>query len=70
MDKKSDLNIYKERHPSSESDTFGSKDLESSCCASATLCCGTEASEDERAKSKKQIAAKVAEIDFNEWVSK
>jgi len=62
VDKKSDLNIYKER---AQQDEGGD-----SCCApkEAASCCGTAESVSE--KEKKESAKRVKEIDFNEWVSK
>jgi arsenite methyltransferase len=75
VDKKSDLNIYKERVDGESS---------SSCCATITnkegeknaaaSCCAPSDSTDKDAKvdenSKIELAKRVAEIDFNDWVSK
>ncbi|KAH7356426.1 putative UbiE/COQ5 family methyltransferase [Rhexocercosporidium sp. MPI-PUGE-AT-0058] len=69
VDKKSDLNIYKERSSSNESGATESKSLESSCCAPATSCCRPEASGDSKVDSENTMAKRVADIDFNEWVS-
>ncbi|PVH81874.1 putative UbiE/COQ5 family methyltransferase [Cadophora sp. DSE1049] len=69
MDKKSDLNIYKERVPSSESAAVEAKDSESPCCGPITSCCGTKASSEGNAESAETLAKRVADIDFNEWVT-
>ena len=75
VDKKSDLNIYKERVDGESS---------SSCCATITnkeeekiaaaSCCAPSNGTDKDAKmdknSKAELANRVANIDFNDWVSK
>ena len=70
MDKKSDLNIYKERNQAAEESsccgTAEQKEVASSCCDPASSCCGTE----KAAGGKEDLAKRVADIDFNEWVSK
>ncbi|KAF8855484.1 putative UbiE/COQ5 family methyltransferase [Acephala macrosclerotiorum] len=74
VDKKSDLNIYKERGQEAtsssccETTTARPKEQNSSCYAPATSCCST-ATETAKAKSKENPAKRVANIDFNEWVS-
>lgn len=69
VDKKSDLNIYKERNQGAEASCCGTsdeKEAASSCCAPSASCCSTE-----KAPSKEEeLAKRVAKIDFNEWVSK
>ncbi|KAH6722607.1 putative UbiE/COQ5 family methyltransferase [Leptodontidium sp. MPI-SDFR-AT-0119] len=69
VDKKSDLNIYKERSSSSEGNAVESKNSGSSCCAPATSCCGTGVSKNGNAASEDTNSKRVADIDFNEWVS-
>jgi hypothetical protein len=69
LDKKSDLNIYKERNQGETASCCGTADEKepaSSCCAPSSSCCSTE-----KAPSKEEeLAKRVAKIDFNEWVSK
>ncbi|KAL2073833.1 hypothetical protein VTL71DRAFT_11159 [Oculimacula yallundae] len=71
VDKKTDLNIYKERAPASESNTAGedTKDVGSVCCAPAVACCGTNPPDNDKVGSEEALAERVADIDFNEWVS-
>lgn len=57
VDKKNDLNIYKERDAEEQG---------ASCCLSDRVCCGT-GSKDEEAKVKEAGEKRVADIDFNEW---
>jgi hypothetical protein len=74
VDKKNDLNIYKERNQGSgESSCCGTAEKEetasiSSCCAPAASCPSTSA--EETKLDKADLAKRVANIDFNEWVSK
>jgi len=70
VDKKSDLNIYKERNQGGvESSCCGTEEKEqaSSCCAPAASCCS---SAEKSSSEKEDLAKRVAKIDFNEWVSK
>ncbi|KAH7407966.1 putative UbiE/COQ5 family methyltransferase [Cadophora sp. MPI-SDFR-AT-0126] len=67
VDKKVDLNIYKERVRVSEGATDEMKDSQSSCCGPVSSSCGSKASDDE--KTAEALAKRVADIDFNEWVS-
>ena len=77
VDKKSDLNIYKERGQEAEassccapSSDSGAETKTSSCCAPAASespCCGSSATKD---STQEAALKKVANIDFNEWVSK
>ena len=73
VDKKSDLNIYKERNQgggeSSCCATVEDKSA-SSCCAPAASCCSTSTSAEKMGSEKEDLAKRVANIDFNEWVSK
>jgi arsenite methyltransferase len=72
VDKKSDLNIYKERVDGESSSsccaTITNKEREkieaSSCCAPSN---GPAKVHD---RSKAELANRVASIDFNDWVSK
>jgi hypothetical protein len=74
VDKKNDLNIYKERNQGSgESSCCGTAEKEetasiSSCCAPAASCPTTCA--EKPGLDKADLAKRVANIDFNEWVSK
>jgi len=64
IDKHSDLNIYKERLQDEE---------EASRCApnmTASSCCSTAESFESNETSKEETAKRVADIDFNESVSK
>jgi hypothetical protein len=68
VDKKSDLNIYKERNQGVEASCCGISDereAASSCCAPSASCCSTE-----KAPLQEELTKRVAKIDFNEWVSK
>lgn len=74
VDKKGDLNIYKER--GEEADCCGpSKEkseenaAESSCCGLSDSCCSTSNEWKQSKVSKKEMADRVKDIDFNEWVS-
>ncbi|KAK0116567.1 hypothetical protein ONS96_012425 [Cadophora gregata f. sp. sojae] len=69
VDKKSDLNIYKERVPAGEIGTSKAAESGSSCCAPATSCCGADANTKNESESAEIRAKRVADIDFNEWVS-
>jgi hypothetical protein len=72
VDKKSDLNIYKERDGGESSSSCcatitnneGEKTEASSCCAPSN---GPAKVDD---NSKAELANRVAKIDFNDWVSK
>jgi hypothetical protein len=76
VDKKIDLNIYKERHgeqlaasccvPSLKTKT---NEEPASCCAPSSSCCSTEPEANTEAKTKETLK-KVGDLDFNEWVSK
>jgi arsenite methyltransferase len=74
VDKNNDLNIYKERNQDSgESSCCGTAENKetastSSCCAPAVSCPSTSAEKSELDKA--DLAKRVADIDFNEWVSK
>ncbi|CZR59545.1 related to arsenic methyltransferase Cyt19 [Phialocephala subalpina] len=74
VDKKSDLNIYKERGQEEssssccETSTSKHKEQASSCCAPATSCCSSTTGAT-KADDKQDLAKRVANIDFNEWVS-
>jgi arsenite methyltransferase len=75
VDKKGDLNIYKER--GEEADCCGpSKEkseenaAESSCRGPSDSCCSTSNEWKQSKVSKKEMADRVKDIDFNEWVSK
>ena len=70
VDKKSDLNIYKERNQSGEESCCGTAESEpaSSCCAPSASCCSTSNSA-KMSSEKADLAKRVANIDFNEWVS-
>jgi arsenite methyltransferase len=73
VDKKSDLNIYKERNHGEEvASCCGTAEKKepaanSSCCAPAATCCS--ASSEKVSSEKEELAKRVANIDFNEWVS-
>jgi hypothetical protein len=75
VDKKSDLNIYKERvdgEPSSSccatiTNKEGEKIATSSCCAPSNGTCKDAKVDD---NSKVELANRVANINFNDWVSK
>ncbi|KAG4427106.1 hypothetical protein IFR05_017411, partial [Cadophora sp. M221] len=69
VDKKSDLNIYKERSSSSENKAVESENSGSSCCAPTASFCGSEVVGDEKIAAEGAVANSVADIDFNEWVS-
>ena len=72
-DKKSDLNIYKERNQGEEEPsccTTAEKEPASSCCAPSTSCCSPSTSAEKMKSEKEDLAKRVANIDFNEWVSK
>jgi hypothetical protein len=64
VDKKSDLNIYKERVQEGEEGDSCSAPKET-----ASSFCGT-AEGMSKDKEKEESAKRVDEIDFNEWVSK
>ncbi|KAE8452951.1 hypothetical protein EG329_012138 [Mollisiaceae sp. DMI_Dod_QoI] len=74
VDKKSDLNIYKERGQDDgsssccEISTAGPQAQNSSCCAPPASCCSST-SEKAKSENEKGLAKRVADIDFNEWVS-
>ncbi|KUJ06559.1 putative UbiE/COQ5 family methyltransferase [Mollisia scopiformis] len=72
VDKKSDLNIYKERGQEDTSSCCDTSVVKpqaesSSCCAPSTSCCSRSGNAE--VDGKKELAKRVADIDFNEWVS-
>src|SRR5947208_7101425 len=75
VDKKGDLNIYKERGENADccGPSKGKSEknaAESSCCGSSDSCCSTSNESKQSNVSKKEMAGRVKDIDFNEWVGK
>jgi hypothetical protein len=68
VDKKIDLNIYKERDGEAAALKTEGKAGAASCCAPSSACC-QNVSEANAEKSEETLTA-VADLDFNEWVSK
>ena len=76
VDKKIDLNIYKERNGEQPVASCCVPCLKTkmneepaSCSAPSAPCCSTEAEANTEAKTK-EVFKKVRDLDFNEWVSK